>query len=145
MGVADRKFGADVSVLTIGGHDLLLRFQSTDVEVSAESIQNSAVKDTSQAIRCKPPGWRVSHTGAVETHTLDNMADHVGTAVVVLITTSVSPAGGGTVYVADNNAGADGTGYGILKSFKHSIGDAQTISLEIEGVGMLGVAAVPAA
>lgn len=139
--ITDRKFGQDLDTLTwnatVPAANLFSfagRCQTGELEKSAETMQNSALKDTSQAARAKPAGAKFSFTCAVEKHVdtiIQNPMNYVGYAAAFVLKTA-SAATSGSQY----------SGSAILIRCKHTFPDGgQTLEMEFVVNGDLTCAA----
>jgi len=82
MGQADRQYGRDVSVLTLGTLDLLGRFVSMTISPQAETADNRACMDTAAYPVGLGDSCDITLEEAVESATYDRLLAAVNTSVL---------------------------------------------------------------
>lgn len=86
MGQAQRQYGKDVTVLSVGALNLLGRFVSMTVSTQEEVADNRAVADTDAYPIAIGESCEITLEEAVESTTYDSLMAAVGTSVVLAYT-----------------------------------------------------------
>jgi len=90
-GQASRKYSADVSVLSVGGTDILAMFKSVTLRITAETMESRAVKDFWKFPVGRISSWQIDISKTVEDESgLTSMIGLYGAVVTVNFTTSAA-------------------------------------------------------
>lgn len=124
MAVANRQYGKNLSVFTVGGNALVSLVSEATIDFSYSLVDGTVLNDASTANIPNRQEYRIGFTLAFDEGNagISAVIDAVGTEVTFSVTVSAS----GEVYA----------GTGVLSSGTHNIPDGgQTVAFEIVSNG----------